>query len=120
MSTDQITEKAKQIASVEMAKLLENTTASKALFDRATRTMPGGVASSFQLGDPYPIYLSRGVGSRVWDVDGTEYFDFHNGFGSMAVGHANPRVADAVEYAARNGMHFAVTVEKCVELAEEL
>ncbi len=120
MSTDQITEKAKQIASVEMAKLLENTTASKALFDRATRTMPGGVASSFQLGDPYPIYLSRGVGSRVWDVDGTEYFDFHNGFGSMAVGHANPQVADAVEYAARNGMHFAVTVEKCVELAEEL
>ena len=82
--------------------------------------MPGGVASSFQLGDPYPIYLDRGVGAEVWDVDGHEYIDFHNGFGSMAVGHANPIVAEAIEHAARNGTHFAAAIESCVELAEEL
>ena len=119
-ANDQITANARNIADTEMTKLLAGTTASKALYERAITSMPGGVASSFQLGDPYPIYLARGVGSQVWDVDGTEYFDFHNGFGSIAVGHANPLVAEAVSHAARNGMHFAVTVEACVSLAEEL
>ena len=60
------------------------------------------------------------VGAEVWDVDGTGYYDFHNGFGSIAVGHSNPIVAEAVAAAAYRGMHFAVTVESCVELAEEL
>ena len=118
--SEPITERAKAIAATEMERLLQRTTASKALYERAVQSMPGGVASSFQLGDPYPIYLERGVGAEVWDVDGNEYFDFHNGFGSIAVGHANPIVAEAVEKAARSGMHFAVTVESTVALAEEL
>jgi glutamate-1-semialdehyde 2,1-aminomutase len=120
MSNDQITANAEAIASRELAALLERTPKSKALFDRAVKSMPGGVASSFQLGDPYPIYLERGVGPEVWDVDGHQYYDFHNGFGTMAVGHANPIVADAIEKASRNGVHFAVTVERTVSLAEEL
>jgi len=118
--TTHLNARAAEIAEREMTKLLAGTTASKAMYDRALHSMPGGVASSFQLGDPYPIYLERGVGSEVWDVDGNEYIDFHNGFGSMAVGHAHPYVVEAVEHAARNGMHFAVTVGKTVELAEEL
>jgi glutamate-1-semialdehyde 2,1-aminomutase len=118
--TQHLNRRAEEIAASEMPRLLERTTASKALFERAVRSMPGGVASSFQLGDPYPVYLSRGVGAEVWDVDGNAYFDFHNGFGSMAVGHAHPVVAEAVSDAARNGMHFAVTVETTVALAEEL
>lgn len=117
---ERLTRRAGEIAAVEMPRLLDRTTGSKALFERAVKSMPGGVASSFQLGDPYPVYLNRGVGAEVWDVDGNEYYDFHNGFGSMAVGHAHPLVAEAVERAARNGMHFAVTVEKTVALAEEL
>ncbi|HKY15559.1 MAG TPA: aspartate aminotransferase family protein [Microthrixaceae bacterium] len=117
---DHITIRAREIADRELRALIERTPASKAMYDRAVRSMPGGVASSFQLGDPYPLYLERGVGPEVWDVDGHQYFDFHNGFGSMAVGHANPIVAEAVEHAARNGMHFAVTVETTVALAEEL
>lgn len=104
----------------EMAVLAERTTGSAQLFERASKTMPGGVASSFQLSSPYPVYLQRGHGSQVWDVDDNNYVDFHNGFGSIAVGHAHPLVAEAVEDAARNGMHFAVTVEKTVALAEEL
>ena len=117
---DRINANAATIADEQMATLLTRTTASHALFDRAVKSMPGGVASSFQLGDPYPIYLKRGVGAEVWDVDGNEYYDFHNGFGSIAVGHSHPIVAEAVCNAAQNGMHFAVTVEACVELAEEL
>src|SRR6478752_5489451 len=108
--------RAHQIADDEMSMLLERSAGSKALYERAVRSMPGGVASSFQLGDPYPIYLQRGLGAAVWDVDGNEYIDFHNGFGSMAVGHAHPKVAEAVSEAARKGMHFAVTVEKTVAL----
>ena len=55
--------------------------------------MPGGVPSSFQENDPWPVYIERGEGARVWDVDGNEYVDFHNGFGVMCIGHANPRWA---------------------------
>ena len=117
---DRISARAKEIAEREMATLLDNTTASAAMFERAKRSMPGGVASSFQLGDPYPIYLAGGKGAEVTDVDGRTYYDFHNGFGSMAVGHANPIVADAIERAARTGTHFAVTTEAAVALAEEL
>jgi glutamate-1-semialdehyde 2,1-aminomutase len=117
---DRLTVRAREIASCELDRLLTRTPGSKALYERAVRTMPGGVASSFQLGDPYPLYLDRGRGADVWDVDGNQYLDFHNGFGTMAVGHGNPIVAEAVEHAARNGMHFAVTVEATVRLAEEL
>src|SRR3712207_8542973 len=47
---------------------------------------------------PYTtLFRSRGQGARVWDVDGNEYLDFHNGFGVMCVGHANPVVAAAVK-----------------------
>ena len=60
-------------------------------------TMPQGVPLVVPGGDPYPIYLREGKGSRVWDVDGNEYVDFHNGFGSMVVGHAHPKVAEAIE-----------------------
>ena len=117
---DRITARAQEIATTEMARLLADTTASKAMFERALHSMPGGVSSSFQLGEPYPIYLRDGHGAEVTDVDGHTYYDFHNGFGSMAVGHANPIVAEAIEKAARTGTHFAVTTEAAVALAEEL
>ena len=119
-TSSEFSARAGQIAAVEMPKLLERTTASKALYERALHSMPGGVASSFQLGDPYPVYLARGKGAEVWDVDGNDYIDFHNGFGTMAVGHAHPAIIDAINEAAQSGTHFAVTVEKTVELAEEL
>ena len=82
--------------------------------------MPLGVASSFQASDPYPIYLSHGRGAEVWDVDGGAYFDFHNGFGAMAVGHAHPKVVEAIGRAAGTGTHFRRTTEATVALAEEL
>jgi glutamate-1-semialdehyde 2,1-aminomutase len=78
------------------------------------------VPSSFQAWEPYPVYLREGRGSRVWDVDGHEYTDFHNGFGSMLVGHAHPKVAEAIDRAARTGTHFAAPTDTTVLLAEEL
>jgi glutamate-1-semialdehyde 2,1-aminomutase len=82
--------------------------------------MPRGVPSSFQAADPRPIYLSHGEGARVWDVDGNEYLDFHNGFGVMCVGHAHPAIVEAVEARARRGSHFAAPTEGSIRVAEEL
>ena len=61
--------RAREIAERETATLLERTPESARLFERARRILPFGVASSFQKGFPYPVYLSHGRGSRVWDRD---------------------------------------------------
>lgn len=113
-------ERARAIAGAETARLLERTPASARLFERAARILPFGVASSFQKGFPYPVYLSHGRGSRVWDQDGSEYLDFHGGFGAMVTGHAHPRIVEAIAEAAGRGTHFAVTTEVAVEFGEEI
>ncbi|HWQ01333.1 MAG TPA: aspartate aminotransferase family protein [Gaiellaceae bacterium] len=104
----------------EGALLNERTAGSRRMYERARATLVGGVASSYQVRDPWPIYLAHGEGRRVWDVDGTEYLDFHNGFGSMAQGHAHPAVTRAVQERAALGTHFAAPTEDGVVVAEEL
>ena len=79
-----------RIATEETAALVARTPASQALHERASKHLPYGVASTFHANDPYPIYLARGQGSHVWDVDGTEYLDFHGGFGVNVVGPRAP------------------------------
>jgi glutamate-1-semialdehyde 2,1-aminomutase len=104
----------------QRAILRERTVGSGRMFERAAAVMPGGVPSSFQRNDPWPVYLSRGEGARVWDVDGNEYIDFHNGFGVMCVGHANPLIAAAVKARIDEGTHFAAPTEGSIAVAEEL
>jgi glutamate-1-semialdehyde 2,1-aminomutase len=118
--TERITARARDIATREWSRLLERTPQSAELFDRAAASLPSGVASNFQAGDPYPIYLREGRGSRVWDVDGTEYRDFHGGFGVNVVGHAHPRIVAAIRRVAERGIHFAVPTTTTVALAEEI
>lgn len=120
MDVDRLRARAEQIAGKESARLLDRTSGSKRLFERAVRSMPNGVASNFQAGDPYPVYLKRGQGSKVWDVDGTEYVDFHGGFGVNVVGHAHPKIVEAIRKVADQGIHFAVTTETTVALAEAI
>ena len=98
----------------------ERTPGSEALFRRAQRTLPGGVASSFQRREPWPVYVSRGEGARVWDVDGNEYIDFHNGFSAMVQGHAHPAIGAAVERRLALGTHFGAPTEEVVAVSEEL
>src|SRR3954454_5877319 len=88
----------------ETAHLNERTPRSGEMFRRADAVLAGGVASSYQRREPWPIYLGRGSGPRVWDVDGNEMLDFHNGFGSMVQGHALPalRRAACERYARRS------------------
>ena len=117
---ERLTAQARGIASRESERFLERTPRSRALYERAIRSMPLGVGSTFQAADPYPVYLARGAASRVWDVDDHEYRDFHGGFGVNIVGHAHPRIVAAVERAVRSGTHFAATTPATVALAEEV
>jgi len=118
--SDELLARARQIGEQEMARLLERTKASARLYERAVRLLPFGVVSSFQKMQPYPVYLTRGQGSHVWDQDGQEYLDFHCGFGAMVVGHAHPRIVEAISHAASRGTHFAVTTEEGIAFGEEI
>ncbi|HYM96553.1 MAG TPA: aminotransferase class III-fold pyridoxal phosphate-dependent enzyme, partial [Candidatus Sulfotelmatobacter sp.] len=90
------------------------------LWTEAREVLPRGVPSSFQDAAPQPVFVERGKGSRVWDVDGNEYVDFHNGFGVMVVGHAHPKIVDAVSRQVAMGSHFAQPVEDGTIVAREL
>jgi len=104
----------------EAARLDERTQGSAAMYQRARRSLSGGVASSYQGRDPFPIYLTTGKGPVVNDVDGNRMWDFHNGFGSMVQGHAHPAIVKAVSERVAEGSHFAATTEDGIIVAEEL
>src|SRR6476659_9384981 len=109
-----------QLTEREMARLTERTPASRGRYERAVKVMPGGVPSSFQENDPWPVYVERGQGTAVWDVDGHQYVDFHNGFGVMCIGHANAEVGAAVKARVDEGTHFAAPTDGSITVAEEL
>ena len=113
-------DRVRELIEREGALLDERTPGSKAMYERARLTLAGGVASSYQLRDPWPIYVSHGEGERVWDVDENDYIDFHNGFGSMTQGHAHPAITAAVRERAALGTHFAAATEDGIVVAEEL
>ncbi|MFQ5875396.1 MAG: aspartate aminotransferase family protein, partial [Dehalococcoidia bacterium] len=97
------------------------TTKSKALFSRALRVMIEGVSSPSRgpvnYGQ-YPIFIERGDGSHIYDVDGNRYVDWMMAYGALPLGHAHPAVARAIEQAARQGTLFAAATEIEVEVAE--
>jgi glutamate-1-semialdehyde 2,1-aminomutase len=109
-----------ELTKPEQEVFAERTARSREYLERGRKVMPGGVPSSFQAIEPWPVYVERGEGSKVWDVDGNEYVDFHNGFGAMCVGHANPKVVAAVKAQVERGTHFAAPTEHSIAVAEEL
>jgi glutamate-1-semialdehyde 2,1-aminomutase len=104
----------------ELETLNARTQRSAQTYERARLSLSGGVASSYQLRDPWPIYLSCGEGPSVTDVDGNRYWDFHNGFGSMVQGHAHPAIVEAVRERVALGTHFAAVTEDTIVVAENL
>ncbi len=113
-------ERIRRLTERERATLDERTPASAAMYERARESLSGGVASTYQLREPWPIYLTTGEGPVVFDVDGNGMWDFHNGFGSMVQGHAHPAIVRAVSQRVGLGTHFAATTEDGVVVAEEL
>jgi glutamate-1-semialdehyde 2,1-aminomutase len=110
----------KELRAREEKRLQEQTPNSAKLYERARESLIKGVASSYQMRDPYPIYFTHGKGSRVWDVDGREISDFHNAFGCMVQGHAHPAIVEAVQKRMELGSQFALPSEDSIIVAEHL
>jgi glutamate-1-semialdehyde 2,1-aminomutase len=119
-SVRDMTERAAVLIEREEARFRAARRRSDEMWNEAKEFLPKGVPSSFQDAPPQPIFIQRGLGSRVWDVDGNEYVDFHNGFGVMVVGHAHPLIVEAISERARLGTHFAQPGEDAVVVAREL
>jgi glutamate-1-semialdehyde 2,1-aminomutase len=109
-----------ELIAAQERRFLERQPRSRELLERAGRSLAGGVTSSWQISRPQAVWISHGLGSRVWDADGTEYVDLHGGYGVMAVGHAHPAVVAAVSDRAARGTHFAQPTVDAVTVAEEL
>jgi glutamate-1-semialdehyde 2,1-aminomutase len=110
----------KELEDREQKRLDQQTPKSAQLYQRAKESLVKGVASSYQMRDPYPIYFTHGKGSRVWDVEGREYSDFHNAFGCMVQGHSHPAIVEAVQKRMELGTQFALPTEDSIIVAEHL
>jgi glutamate-1-semialdehyde 2,1-aminomutase len=93
---------------------------SKRLFSEAKKYLPGGVNSpvrAFKAVSGEPIFIAKAQGSKLWDVDGNEYIDYVLSWGPMILGHAHPKVVEAIKAAAENGTSFGAPSELEVKLA---
>jgi glutamate-1-semialdehyde 2,1-aminomutase len=90
------------------------------MYRRATRTLPGGTDSNFRAWGEDTIYVDRGKGGLVWDLDGNEYVDLRMGYGPVILGHADDRVDDYVNERMRRGVSFSLTSEDEVQALELL
>jgi glutamate-1-semialdehyde 2,1-aminomutase len=95
----------------------QTTPRSKALHERAQAVMPGGTTRTTTYFPPYPLYIERGEGCRVWDADGAERIDMLGNYTAMILGHAHPKVVEAIRRQAARGTGFAAANPVEVELA---
>jgi glutamate-1-semialdehyde 2,1-aminomutase len=96
---------------------------SQELYERACRVIPGGVSSpvrAFRAVGGTPLFIERGAGQYLYDVDGRRYLDLVNSWGALILGHAHPAVVEATAHASRNGMTFGAPCAAEVELAERI
>ena len=94
-----------------------------ALYQRALKTLPGGTDSNFRAWGESTIYVDRGKGGMVWDVDGNEFVDLRMGYGPVILGHGDDRVDDYVNERMRRGRQLRLTREdevRAMELVKEL
>jgi len=96
---------------------------SQAAFERATKLMPGGVnspARAFGAVGGTPLFIERGVGPHLIDIDGRQYVDYIGSWGPMILGHAHEEVLAAITAAASRGTSFGAPTEAESELAERI
>jgi glutamate-1-semialdehyde 2,1-aminomutase len=91
---------------------------SAAMYERACRSLPGGLAHDARRLCPFPIYVERAYGSHKRDVDGLEYIDYWMGHGALILGHGHPAVVDAVQRQLSQGTHFGACHELEIRWAE--
>ena len=95
----------------------------QAMYRRALGTLPGGTDSNFRAWGEDTVYVDRGKGGHVWDIDGNEFIDLRMGYGPVILGHGDERVDDYVNERMRLGVSFSLTSEdevRAMELVKEL
>src|SRR5579872_185591 len=101
-----------------------STVKSKELFEKANKYLVEGVSSPSRSTvnyKPYPIFMKRGDGSKIYDVDNNEYIDFMMAYGALSLGHAHPKVVATVQRTIEEeGSHFATASELEVDVAETI
>jgi glutamate-1-semialdehyde 2,1-aminomutase len=93
------------------------------LYRRACRVLPGGVDSpvrAFKAVGGEPYFVDRAEGAYVWDVEGRRYIDYVQSYGASILGHADPRIVEAVRRAAGRGTSYGAPTEAEVLLAEAI
>lgn len=99
---------------------MENTKSAQ-LFEKAKTYFPGGVNSpvrAFRSVGGNPLFIEKGKGAHIWDVDGNEYIDYCCSWGPLILGHANDTVLNAVDKTMRKGTSFGAPTKLENELAE--
>lgn len=91
---------------------------SQKLFETATKLFPGGVNSPVRYYSPYPRFISRGEGCKVWDIDGNEYTDYVLAYGPLILGHGDKRIVNAISERASMGTMFGAPTEEEVKLGK--
>ncbi|MDI6691074.1 MAG: aspartate aminotransferase family protein [Candidatus Bathyarchaeota archaeon] len=99
---------------------ISKTQKSKALYERAKRVLPAGVSYAIRYFEPYPFYVAKAKGSKLYDVDGNSYIDFWLGHTALILGHSPPAVMKAVKRQIENGTHYGVAHELEIALAEQV
>ncbi len=98
-----------------------NTETSQRLYEEAQRVIPGGVNSpvrAFRGVGGNPLFIAHGEGPYIWDVDGNRYVDYVLSWGPLILGHAHPKVVEAITRAAESGTSFGAPTRAEIELAE--
>lgn len=93
---------------------------SRSLSERAQVVIAGGVSSDARRSTSVPLYVDRGMGARLWDVDGNEYIDYVLGQGPLILGHSAPGIAAAVQAQTARGQAYSAQHEREVEVAETI
>ena len=91
---------------------------SENLFKRAREVMPGGISHNIHFFPPYPFFVEKTKGSKIWDVDGNEYIDFWMGNYTHILGHRPRVVVQAIEEQLKEGIHWGALYRKQIEWAE--
>jgi len=104
----------------QIRKFEKRTPSSAKLFEATRKRTPFGVHSNYRAQDPYPLYVRRARGTRVWDVDGNEYLDFAMAFGALVTGHAHPRLVDAIHRQLGDGVIYGYEAEHTARLCDHL
>jgi glutamate-1-semialdehyde 2,1-aminomutase len=96
----------------------QKTPLSESLFKRAKELMPGGISHNLHYFPPYPFFIKKARGSKIWDVDGNEYIDLWMGHYTHILGHQSEIVVEAIERQLKDGIHWGIVFEKQIEWAE--